>query len=64
MFGLQIKKGDDWLWVHSASGKLYKYETEALASSALCICYPDQMLAQRLGGDITVRVKEISNELA
>ena len=58
-YGMQIKKGEDWLWVSTTSGVRYEYATEYEAYHMLGICYPDQCVAQRLGSEGRVRTKEI-----
>lgn len=57
-YGMQVKVSGEWLWVCPTGGKPYSYETEREASNALHMCYPDQLRAQRLGGEKTVRVME------
>lgn len=59
MFGFQIKKGEEWLWVSSPTYGPYKYATEEKAAEMMSICYPDQIRTHRLGGEQTVRVMEI-----
>jgi hypothetical protein len=60
-WGIQLKKGDEWLWVATSSGDRYKFDTEDKARSAARMSYPDQMREQRLGGEKVIRIREIQN---
>jgi hypothetical protein len=59
-WGLQIKKDDEWLWVRGG-GRRYEYDSDTVAWNRLEMCYPDQIHRQRLGGEVTVRIKEIED---
>jgi len=61
-WGFQIKRGEHWLWVCSSSGVRYAFATADEAHNAADMCYPDQRRGQRLGGEITIRIREINHE--
>lgn len=61
-FQIQIKLGDNWHSVRKdAKSQPYEYETETEAWNMMNICYPDQVRAQRLGRDKTVRVIHVED---
>jgi hypothetical protein len=60
-WGIQVLVDDEWKWVHPTGSKRYEYSTENKAWNMLNICYPDQIIEQKLGSKETVRVKEIKD---
>ena len=56
MYGMQLLLDVYWVWVAPANGMPYQYSSEEEAYNMLCMCYPDQVRAERLGGKKKVRV--------
>lgn len=56
MYGMQLLLNGHWVWVAPTNGMPYQYSSEEEAYNMLCMCYPDQVIAERLGGNKTVRV--------
>lgn len=56
---MQILRDGEWLWSHPTGGNRYEYPSREDAYHMLSICYPDQLRAQRLGGNKVVRVQQI-----
>ena len=56
MYGMQVLLDEHWVWVAPTNGMPYQYSSKEEAYNMLCMCYPDQVIAARLGGNKTVRV--------
>ena len=56
MYGMQLLLNGHWVWDAPTNGLPYQYSSEEEAYIMLYMCYPDQVRAQRLGGNKTVRV--------
>jgi hypothetical protein len=58
-FEFQIRINGEWKSIAPTGCKPYQCDTRQEAERTLKMCYPDQVRAQRLGGDICARVIEV-----
>lgn len=68
MFGVQLIQGSEWVWIHPVARypekpKPYTFTTQEAAESCMRMCYPDQVRAHSLGGEMTVRVHPYPGEM-
>ena len=60
-WGIQVLLHDGWTWLRPSQGTAYEFPFEEDAYRMMSMCYPDQVIEARLGGNKVVRVQQIED---
>ena len=61
-WGIQVLIHDGWTWLRPSQGTRYEFPYEDEAYRVMEMCYPDQIVQHRLGGEGVVRVQKIEED--
>lgn len=59
MWKIEVKKKDEWYLLATATGVPYEFKNKDTADDLMNRAYPVQVMKQRHGNEITVRVVKV-----